>query len=117
MAKTNYNKMSDKVKADANIEASSLDVEQEVAETEEVVEETATEEVAETEDSTPEFKTGIVTDCMKLNMRVAPSLDAKIRGTLDKGVTVVILGEEGDFYKIGNPENPDYCMKKYISVK
>lgn len=65
----------------------------------------------------PKVKKGIVTGCAKLNMRVAPSINAKIRGTLEQKTTVIILGEEGEFYKIGNPENPDYCMKKYITVK
>lgn len=64
----------------------------------------------------PKIKKGIVTGCVKLNMRIAPSTDAKIRGTIDQRTTVIILGEEGEFYKIGNPENPDYCMKKFITV-
>ena len=65
----------------------------------------------------PKIKKGIVTGCAKLNLRIAPSLDAKIRGTIDQRTTVIILGEEGEFYKVGNLENPDYCMKKYITVK
>lgn len=83
--------------------------------------EPAEPEVKEKVESKPKAKSevvkGVVVDCSKLNMRTAPSTDAEIRGTLDKGVTVIILGEEGEFYKIGNPENPDYCMKKYISIK
>ena len=112
MAKTNYNKMSNKPQEDVKTETEVVAVvEETVTETEPVIEKKP--------EKKPEkkVKKGIVVDCTKLNMRVAPKVDAKIRGTLDRGTTVIILGEEGDFYKIGNPENPDYCMKKYISVK
>lgn len=107
--KKNYSKIStEKVKAEQsgeNVVKSSLNpVEPE------------TTEVPKTE-TKPKVKKGIVTGCAKLNMRVAPSINAKIRGTIDQRTTVIILGEEGEFYKIGNPENPDYCMKKYITVK
>ena len=108
MAKTNYNKMSTKSKEDVKKEVEPV-IEEVVSEIEETVE-TAPIPI-------PDYKEGVVIDCVKLNMRIAPKVDSKIRGTLDKGDTVIILGEEGDFYKIGNPENPDYCMKKYISVK
>ena len=58
-------------------------------------------------------KTGVVTDCVKLNVRKAPKIDAKIIKTISKGDVVTIQDEVGDFYKIGDKE---YCMKKYISV-
>jgi hypothetical protein len=103
--KKNYSKIStEKVKAESKEETavkSTLEPE--------VTEEVKTE-------VKPQIKKGIVTGCAKLNMRVAPSVTAKIRGTLDQRTTVIILGDEGDFYKIGNPENPDYVMKKYITV-
>lgn len=105
--KKNYNKMStDKVKA----ETVAADVIEETVVTEAIVEKAQKPEE-------PKTKFGVVTGCTKLNMRVAPSANAQIRGTLDAGTTVIILGEKNNFYKIGNPENPDYCMKKYISVK
>lgn len=62
----------------------------------------------------PELVNGVVVDCSKLNMRIAPNITANIVGTLDKGETVTILGEKGEFYKIGESV---YCMKKYISIK
>lgn len=105
--KKNYSKIStEKAKVEQNIEAEVTTSITRPAEPE-----------VETVEETPEVVFGIVTGCAKLNMRIAPKADAKIRGTLIKGETVIILGEEGDFYKIGNPENPDYCMKKYISIK
>ena len=116
MSKKNYNKMYDETKEDVNAEVESV-VEEVVTEIEPVIEETAP--VEETPKKKPEkkHKFGVVTNCAKLNMRIAPKADAKVRGILDQGTTVIILGEEGDFYKIGNPDDPDYCMKKYISVK
>lgn len=62
----------------------------------------------------PKVVNGVVVNCSKLNMRVAPNTTANIVGTLDKGETVTILGEKGEFYKIGESV---YCMKKYISIK
>lgn len=107
MAKKNYSKISTEgVKANPTEETK-------VETTLNPVEPKATETV----EPKPKTKKGIVTGCAKLNMRVAPSITADIRGTIDQKTTVIILGEEGDFYKIGNPANPDYCMKKYISVK
>ena len=115
MAKTNYNKMANKAKEDVKnevVETSSLEIEQTTNEVEPTIEEPIVEKKPE-----KKAKKGVVTGCSKLNMRIAPNATATIRGTLDQGTTVIILGEEGEFYKIGNPENPDYCMKKYISVK
>ena len=60
--------------------------------------------------------TGVVVDCVKLNIRKAPRADATILTTIDKGTTVIIHEEVGDFYKIGDPNGKEYCMKKYISV-
>lgn len=62
----------------------------------------------------PKVVNGIVVNCSKLNMRVAPNITANIVGTLDKGEKVTILGEKGEFYKIGESV---YCMKKFISIK
>ena len=69
----------------------------------------------------PKAVTGVVVNCEKLNVRSAPSLNAKINLILSKGEGVVILelvkGSDGeDFYKVGNPEHPEYCMAKYIKI-
>lgn len=100
MAKTNYNKMSNKPKEDV---------------IEETVVETAEVEVVEEPAPAPEYKKGVVVGCTKLNVRKAAKADAKILGTLDAGTTVTIYDEVGEFYKVG-PTN-EYCMKKFISVK
>lgn len=109
MAKTNYNKMSNKPKEDVKQNVESV-IEETVVETAEV------ENVeAPTPAPAPEYKKGVVVGCTKLNVRKAAKADAKIIGTLDAGTTVTIYDEVGEFYKVG-PTN-EYCMKKFISVK
>ena len=99
--KTNYSKMS----TAAPVE----EIENEVVETvEEPIETPVVEEI--------KTKTGVVIDCARLNVRKAPKADAKILKTISRGDTVIIHDEVGEFYKIGNPNATEYCMKKYISV-
>lgn len=117
MAKTNYNKMANKSKEDVKVEKTSLDVEP-VTNDEEV--ETITETVSESK-SINRNKIGIVDNCMRLNVRTNPSINAAIDCVIEKGTEVEILGSHGDFYEVR--ENPTtkgfygWCMKKYISVK
>lgn len=111
MAKTNYNKMSNKPQEDVKIET-------EVAVVEEVV-----VEAAPVEERKPEkkVKKGIVVDCVKLNVRTNPSPNAAIELTIDKGTEVEIVRSEGDFYFVRKDNTTNgfngWCMKKYISVK
>lgn len=88
--------------------------------------ETVTNAAPEAQTTQPEPEalkavTGVVVNCEKLNVRSAPSLNANIDLTLSKGEGVVIIelvkGPDGeDFYKVGNPEHPEYCMAKYIKI-
>lgn len=78
-------------------------------------------QTATTDTETPKAVTGVVVNCEKLNVRSAPSLNANINLILSKGEGVSILelvkGSDGeDFYKVGNPEHPEYCMAKYIKI-
>lgn len=107
MAKTNYNKISKK---------SEITTKDAVETNESIIEETETLEDVKEEIVKSKVVTGIVSDCSKLNIRNDSSLDADVIGTLDKGTTVVIHGEVGDFYKIGNPNANEFCMKKFISI-
>jgi hypothetical protein len=110
MARTNYNKMSNRQKDDIKREYENVSVE--ITENEPVIEDTAVEKVVEAP-----VKKGVVVGCAKLNIRKAPKATAEIVGTLTAGTTVIIHDEIGDFYKIGNPDLGEYCMKKFISVK
>lgn len=112
MAKTNYNKMSNKPNKDVKFETGSLELEQTTVEVEE------TPDVTEI---TPEIKKGVVTGCVKLNVRTNPHLNAAIELTIDKGTEVEIVRSEGDFYFVRKGTTTEgfngWCMKKYISVK
>lgn len=109
MARTNYNKMSNRPNPTPE--------KVEVAEVEEPVIETAEAPVEEPVVTIPEFKCGTVSNCILLNVRKKPSTSADIIGTLSAGETVVIHDEIGDFYKIGNMVGDAYCMKKYITIE
>ena len=81
----------------------------------------AIETAVNADQEAPKSVTGVVVNCEKLNVRSAPSLNSKINLILSKGEGVVILelvkGSDGeDFYKVGNPEHPEYCMAKYIKI-
>ena len=57
---------------------------------------------------------GIVS-ATKLNIRALPYTSASVLGVLDKGTTVVIEGEENEFYKVSANGIVGFCMKQYIN--
>lgn len=87
--------------------------------------------VINTSDSEPSTKekaekpstTGVVTDCLKLNIRKTPVEDptgANIIGTIECLTEVMIdMGESTDkFYKVCTAAGLEgFCMKKYIAVR
>lgn len=78
------------------------------------------EAVAEFEDAvSPESKEGIVVDCLRLNVRVAPYSDADILTVVDASTHVMIDESESveDFYKVCTETGAEgYCMKSYIKI-
>lgn len=116
MAKTNYNKMSEKTNKAAVNKA------EEIKEPiEEVVPEIPVEETPEVGEVN--MVIGIVSDCTKLNVRSKPSIKGEVVTVLDKGteVEIAVSGERKDFYEVCALPGADYfhgfCMKKYITVK
>lgn len=116
MAKTNYNKMSEKTpKAPVN------KVEENLETVEEVVTEAPVEEVPEVEEV--KIVIGIVSNCDRLNVRSKPSINGEVVTVLPKGteVEIEVPDERGDFYEVCALPGSDYfhgfCMKKYIAVK
>ena len=66
-----------------------------------------------------EIKTGVVTDCIKLNVRTEPNLKAEVLCELECLSRVVINEEEStdEFYKVYTSAGIEgFCMKKYIAV-
>lgn len=88
--------------------------------TEEAVEtpvEETTEEVVEEASDNEILDIGVVTDCLKLNVRKQPSKDAEVLKTIDALTEVVILKEVNDFYEVTlKTGESGYCMKKYIAI-
>lgn len=92
----------------------------------------AVDQTADDTQSEPEAQDepviGVVCNCAKLNIRVAPNKDADIAIVINKDTKVIIneTNSTDDFYAVeGVPvEMPDgrftvengYCMKKYIKV-
>lgn len=67
----------------------------------------------------PETVTGIVSDCNRLNVRVAPVANSTVVCAIDKGSEVSITeGESTDeFYKVCTVSGFEgFCMKKYIKI-
>lgn len=81
------------------------------------VEETKEEVVEEAAADDEILGIGVVTDCLKLNVRKQPSKDAEVLKTIDALTEVVILKEMNDFYEVAlKTGESGYCMKKYIAI-
>lgn len=78
------------------------------------VDEAATVEAAKS------FASGVVTDCLKLNVRKEPSADAEVLAIVDclSEVMVDIDASINDFYKVCTAVGVEgFCMRKYIALK
>lgn len=87
----------------------------------EIVEPVVEEEIVETEENVPAPAApiiGVVTDCVKLNVRKEPSLDAPILRTILLATEVVINEEESteDFYKVYVEGLSGFCLKAKINI-
>lgn len=68
----------------------------------------------------PEPITGVVDNCLRLNVREKPSIDAEILTALEAGSEVRLLKDEMEngFYKVCTASGLDgYCMCEYIVLK
>lgn len=64
-------------------------------------------------------RTGIVSNCFKLNVREEPSTDAIIIGEIKLGDNVKLLdkGSTKEFYHITTNDGIEgFCMKEFISI-
>lgn len=77
------------------------------------------EAVSDVEDKTAKLKEGLVVDCFKLNVRVAPYPDADILTVIDASTNFIVDESESteDFYKVCTESGAEgYCMKQYVRV-
>lgn len=75
--------------------------------------------VEETKVEEPKFVTGIVTDCVKLNVREDPNSTAMILGTITAATELIVSKEESteEYYKICTSVGLEgYCMKKFVTI-
>lgn len=78
-----------------------------------LVDDAASAEVTKT------FVSGVVTDCLKLNVRKNPSADAEVLAIVDalSNVMVDMDASTDAFYKVYTETGVQgYCMKKYIDI-
>lgn len=67
----------------------------------------------------PKPKAGVVTDCLKLNVREKPDKDSGIVCEITASTELVIYENESteEFYKICTYSGIEgYCMKKFITI-
>lgn len=87
-----------------------------IAEPEKIEEVTKEETVVEKK---IEPRHGIVTDCLRLNIRKEPNQNAKILCEVTAMSDLVIDEEEStkDFYKVSTSDGvKGFCMKRYVTV-
>ena len=117
---TNYSNKSVNKEVEKEQVVAEETVEEQVVEAVEAVEtpvEETTEEVVEEASDNEILDIGVVTDCLKLNVRKQPSKDAEVLKTIDALTEVVILKEVNDFYEVAlKTGESGYCMKKYIAI-
>lgn len=95
---------------ESNIQLNSRDLRAEAH----LIDETASSEVMKC------FTPGIVTDCLKLNVRETASSDAAVLTIIEllSEVMVDIDASTDDFYKVITAAGVEgFCMRKYIALK
>ena len=68
----------------------------------------------------PEPITGFVDNCIRLNVREKPSIDAEVLTALEAGSEVRLMKDEMEngFYKVCTASGLEgYCMREYIVIK
>lgn len=56
------------------------------------------------------------TNAKSLNLRSEPDKTSKLLGTYNKGTTVQIIGDNGDWYNVDVSGSTGYMLKQYVSV-
>ena len=65
-------------------------------------------------------KVGVVDNCSRLNVRVAPRITADVRLIIDKGDEVTLCEKQpkGEWCRVRTQDNTEgFCMKKYITIQ
>ena len=65
-------------------------------------------------------KVGVVDNCVRLNIRVAPRITADVRLIIEKGDEVTLCEKQpkGEWFRVRTQDNTEgFCMKKYITIQ
>ena len=65
-------------------------------------------------------KVGVVDNCVRLNIRVAPRITADVRLIIEKGDEVILCEKQpkGEWFRVRTQNNTEgFCMKKYITIQ
>ena len=65
-------------------------------------------------------KVGVVDNCSRLNVRVAPRMTADVRLIINKGDEVTLCEKQpkGEWFRVRTQNNTEgFCMKKYITIQ
>ena len=65
-------------------------------------------------------KVGVVDNCRRLNIRVAPRITADVRLIINKGDEVTLCEKQpkGEWFRVRTQNNTEgFCMKKYITIQ
>ena len=65
-------------------------------------------------------KVGVVDNCSRLNIRVAPRITADVRLIINKGDEVTLCEKQpkGEWFRVRTQDNTEgFCMKKYITIQ
>ena len=65
------------------------------------------------------FTYGVVTECVRLNVRKTPSSNGEVVSIIDclTDVVVDLASSTDEFYKISTTDVEGFCMKKYIALR
>lgn len=76
-------------------------------------------ETVEVEESKANEKPGVVVDCVRLNIRKEPSINAEVVSEVNCSTDMIVYEEEStdEFYKVCTYYGVEgYCMRKYIKI-
>lgn len=77
------------------------------------------EVVEETEEVTPKTLLGVVTGCLKLNVRKKANIKADVVSVVDAKSEATVYPDDStkDWYKVTVNGIDGFCMKKFVSIK
>lgn len=90
----------------------------EAAVTEEVVVTEPVKEVAEVKVEPKKVSRGVVSGCVRLNVRCNPKIDAAVVNVINNGAELKIVEDVGDWYSVVTASGTKgFCLKEYVKAE